>query len=88
MSTLTIRDLATSQELDRKAMSTIRGGSNSWLSGLGPAANVNVNLNQNISQLQNVDVNVLNNVGSIGAGFVPPDLAISPQQWAATHATI
>ncbi len=88
MSSIMIRDLAESRELDRKTMSHVRGGSNSWLSGLGPVANVNVGVNQNISQLQNIGVNVLNNVGSIGAGFVPPDLTVSPQQWAAAHATI
>ena len=85
---IAIRDLARSQELDREAMSTVRGGTKSWMSGLGPAANVNVDVNQNIAQLQNVEVNALNNVGVIGSGFVPPDLAVSPQQWAAAHATI
>ncbi|QDZ28053.1 hypothetical protein [Noviherbaspirillum sp. UKPF54] len=89
MSTIMIRDLATSRELDRQAMSSVRGGSSSsWLAGLGPVANVNVDVNQNIAQLQNVQVNALNNVGVIGAGFVPPDLTVSPQQWAAAHATI
>jgi hypothetical protein len=70
-------------------MSSITGGSgvpgasgNSWLAGLGPVANVNVGVNQNITQLQNVEVNALNNVGVIGAGFVPPNLTVSPSQWA------
>lgn len=95
MSTIMIRDLATSNELDRKTMATVRGGTgtgigstNSWLAGLGPVANVNVGVTQNISQLQNVEVNALNNVGVIGAGFVPPNLNVSPAQWANANATL
>jgi hypothetical protein len=83
MSIIMIHDLPRTAELDRKAMSTVRGG-NSWLKGLGPIANVNVGVNQNITQLQNVEVNALNNVGVIGAGFGPLKLDISPSQWAAT----
>ena len=82
MSTLMIDDLAQSRELDHQAMSNVRGGENSWLQGLGPVANVNVGINQNITQLQNVEVNALNNVGVIGPGFIPIKLDISPSQWA------
>jgi hypothetical protein len=85
MSNIMIRDLPLAAELDRKAMRSVRGG-NSWLQGLGPIANVNVGVNQNITQLQNVEVNALNNVGVIGAGFVPPNLNVSPSQWANTGA--
>lgn len=81
MSNLTIHDLPRSDELDRKAMTEVRGG-NSWLSGLGPVANINIGVNQNIAQIQDIKVNALNNVGVIGAGFVPPDLNVSPSQWA------
>jgi hypothetical protein len=84
MSHLTVTDLAASQELDHHAMASVRGG-NSWLAGLGPIANVNVGVNQNITQLQNVQVNALNNVGVIGAGFVAPNLTVSPSQWAAAN---
>jgi hypothetical protein len=83
-----IHDLAHSRELDGKAMSSVHGGGaigsggNSWLAGLGPLAKINVNVNQNIEQLQNVDVNALNNVGVIGAGFVAPKLNVSPSQFA------
>ena len=83
MSSIMIHDLPRAAELDRKAMSTVRGG-NSWLKGLGPLANVNVGVNQNITQIQNVEVNALNNIGVIGAGFVPPSLNINPSQWAYT----
>lgn len=85
MSNLTIRDLDQSRDLDRKTMLAVRGG-NSWLKGLGPVANVNVDVNQNIAQLQNVEVNALNNVGVIGAGFGPLKLDVNPTQWASTHA--
>ena len=81
MSNLTIQDLPRSDDLDEKKMSQVRGG-NSWLKGLGPIANVNVGVNQNISQLQNIEVNALNNVGVIGAGFGPLKLDVSPSQWA------
>jgi hypothetical protein len=84
MSHLTVTDLAASRELDHHAMASVRGG-NSWLAGLGPIANVNVGVNQNITQLQNVQVNALNNVGVIGAGFVAPNLTVSPSQWAAAN---
>jgi hypothetical protein len=81
MSNLTIQDLPLSQDLDEKEMSKVRGG-NSWLKGLGPIANINIDVNQNISQMQNVEVNALNNVGVIGAGFGPLKLDVSPSQWA------
>ena len=94
MSSITISDLEHSRQLDGKAMSAVTGGSgipasgNSWLAGLGPVANVNVGVNQNITQLQNVEVNALNNVGVIGAGFVPPNLTVSPSQWANANVTV
>ena len=80
MSSIVVQDLASSTDLDQRAMSSVRGG-NSWLASLGPIANVNVNVVQNLNQLQNVAVNTLNNVGSIGAGFIPPNIAVSPSQW-------
>jgi hypothetical protein len=81
MSSIMIHDLSESRELDRQSMAAVRGGS-SWLDGLGPVANVNVGVNQNIAQFQNVEVNALNNVGVIGAGFGPLRLDVSPKQWA------
>ncbi len=83
MSSIAIRDLAPSRELDAAARAEIRGG-NSWLAGLGPVANVNVAIDQDIVQVQNIAVNALNNVGVIGAGFVLPSLAIAPSQFAFT----
>ena len=87
MSNLTIQDLPRADDLDGKAMSKVRGG-NSWLKGLGPVANVNIDVNQNIAQLQNIEVNALNNVGVIGAGFGPLKLDVSPSQWASADAVL
>jgi predicted component of type VI protein secretion system len=77
MSSITIRDLSHSKELDRSAMSAVHGGT-----GYGKYADVNVNVGvvQNMVQLQNVEVNTLNNVGSIGAGFHAPAVDVSPMQ--------
>ena len=81
MSTITISNLEQDRALDRDAMCAVRGGSgNSWLAGLGPLANVNVDVRQNVTQLQKVDVNTLNNVGVIGSGFSLPHLNVSPLQ--------
>ncbi|GAB7547091.1 MULTISPECIES: hypothetical protein [unclassified Cupriavidus] len=88
MSSIIVRDLALNQDLDSKSLAAVRGGANSWLQGLGPVANVNVNVNQNIAQLQSINVNTLNNVGVIGAGFGPLSIDVNPSQWAATHAAV
>ena len=48
----------------------------------GPLANVNVGVSQNIEQFQKVDVNTLNNVGSIGPGFGPLSIDVEPKQLA------
>ena len=82
-----INDLVKSTDLDQASMASVRGG-NSWLAGLGPIANVNVGVAQNLTQLQNVEVNTLNNVGSIGAGFVPPNIDVSPSQFGKLNVAI
>jgi hypothetical protein len=82
MSAIAIADLTHSHELDAKTMSSVRGGTNSWLAGLGPVANVNVGVKQDLNQEQNVKVNVLNNIGSIGPDFGPLHLDVNPAQWA------
>jgi hypothetical protein len=84
MSSIMIRELAPGSALDRKAMSAVRGGLNSWLAGLGPIATVNVGVSQNIQQVQAVEVNALNNIGYIGAGFGPFKLNVNPSQYAST----
>jgi hypothetical protein len=83
MSSIIIRDLARSRALDTHAMSAIRGGH-----AFGPNVNVNLNLDQRIGQVQDIKVNVLNNNGVIGPGFVAPDISLSPTQWATNNATI
>jgi hypothetical protein len=81
MSSISICDLPRTTELDEVALAEVRGG-NSWLAALGPVANVNVGVNQNIIQVQNIEVNALNNVGIIGAGFGPLSFDVSPSQFA------
>lgn len=95
MSILMIRDLDGSRTLDHREMSAVSGGAgtpgvsgNSWLSGLGPVAKIDVNVNQNITQAQLIDVSTLNNDGIIGAGFVGPNVNVSPSQWAAATAVV
>ena len=68
MSSIMIRDLAHSKELDGKAMSAVRGGALGNLANL-PFANVNLDLDidTSIDQTLLVQVNALNNVKVIGA---------------------
>lgn len=94
MSSLMIRDLSGTRELDRRAMSAVVGGTGSSvpglpsIAGLSGIANVNVSVNQNLNQLQYVNVSALNNVGVIGAGFVPLHLDVSPSLWATNTAVV
>lgn len=81
--TIAIHDLAHHQSLDRKALKAVRGGFRS-LKDLGPVANVQVNVNQDIRQNQVVSVAALNNVGVIGADLGSLGLNVSPTQRAAT----
>ncbi|WP_233852473.1 hypothetical protein [Paraburkholderia sp. HD33-4] len=89
MSSLMIRDLSGTRELDRRAMSGIAGGTGSNVpmpsgpGGLGSLAgianvNVNVNVEQNLAQQQIVNVAAFNNIGSIGPGVVLPKLDVAP----------
>jgi hypothetical protein len=80
MSSIVIRDLARSTAMDSRAMSAVRGGT-----GFGPPINVNVEVNQQIGQFQQIGVNVLNNNGVIGAGFVGPDLKLAAAEWTANR---
>lgn len=69
MPSITIRDLSRNTELDQHAMGEVRGGF-----AFGPDVKVNLNVNQQIFQVQDIGVNVLNNNGTIGAGFVGPNI--------------
>lgn len=81
MSSIAIQDLAYSTELDGHAMSAVQGGS-----AFGKDVNVQVNVNQQIAQLQQIGVNVLNNNGVIGSGFVGPDIEVAAKLWAENQA--
>ena len=74
MSSIAIHDLAHRNELDSQQMSAIQGGSGS---AFGKDVNVTVNVNQQLAQFQQIGVNVLNNNGVIGAGFVGPDIDVA-----------
>jgi hypothetical protein len=76
MSSIMIRDLPRSAEMDSRALSAVRGGS-----AFGPDVNVNVALNQQIGQFQKIGVDVLNNNGAIGAGFIGPNFDLAAAQW-------
>lgn len=69
MSSIIIRDLQRSTELDKPAMCGVRGGF-----AFPANAHVNLNVNQQILQVQQVGVSVMNNNGSIGSGVVGPHI--------------
>lgn len=77
MSSILIHDLAHSARLDNQAMAAVRGGN-----AFGKEVNVNVNVNQQLGQFQQIGINVLNNNGVIGAGFVGPDIDVAAALWA------
>jgi hypothetical protein len=72
MSSIAIHDLAHSAIIDDRAMTAVRGGY-----AFGKDVNVNVNVNQQLAQFQQIGVNVLNNNGVIGAGFVGPNIDVA-----------
>ena len=72
MSSIAIHDLPHRNELDHQAMSAVQGGT-----AFGKDVNVTVNVNQQLAQFQQIGVNVLNNNGVIGAGFVGPDIDVA-----------
>jgi hypothetical protein len=53
-----------------------------------PNVTVNIGIKQQITQFQDIGVNVLNGNGVIGAGFVGPSIALNPAQWAQNAATL
>ena len=72
MSSIAIHDLPHRNELDHQAMSAVEGGN-----AFGKDVNVTLNVNQQLAQFQQIGVNVLNNNGVIGAGFVGPDIDVA-----------
>lgn len=83
MSTIAIRDLHNSTEMDRQEMGAVRGGF-AW----DPDVKVNLNVNQSIAQLQDIKLNVLNGNGVIGAGFTGPTVNLGATQKAFNNAVI
>jgi hypothetical protein len=69
MSTIKVCDLSHSTELTQQDMGEVHGGFS-----FNPNVNVKLNVNQQIFQVQDIDLNVLNNNGTIGAGFVGPHI--------------
>ena len=92
MSSLMIRDLSRTRYLDRRAMSAVAGGTGTpglpSVAGLGTIANVNVAINQNLTNFQTVKVAALNNIGVIGAGVVPLHLNVSPELFGGNFAAV
>lgn len=92
MSTIVVRDLALSKELDSSALATVRGGS-AWLDRVGvgatgPLANVNININQSVQQLQQINVAALNNNGVIGSSLGRVKISVDPSQWGGNWAAV
>jgi hypothetical protein len=87
MSSIQIRDLAHASRLDCRAMASVRGGTLGSKPGM-PNVNVDIGIKQQIAQYQDIGVNVLNGNGVIGAGFIGPDIELSPLQWAKNEASL
>ena len=83
MPSIMIRDLQRNTDLDKHAMRAVRGGF-----GFPPNAQVNLSINQQIFQVQQIGVNVLNNNGTIGAGFVGPNIDLDVMLKASNNASI
>lgn len=83
MSSITLSDLPCATRLDHRAMSSVRGG-HAW----GSDVKVNLNINQSLVQVQDVNLNVLNNNGSIGAGFTGPTVNLAATQTGFNSAVI
>jgi len=88
MSSIIVRDLAASKELDRKSLCAIRGGAD-WfgkIAASGPL--VNVNINQSVQQLQQVNVAAFNNNKIVGVDLGNLALNVSPKQWGGNLAVV
>ena len=90
MSSIIVRDLAASRDLDQKSLCAIRGGTD-WLNKVGnsgPLANVTININQSVQQLQQVNVAALNNNNVIGANLSGIKIGVDPKQWGGNWAAV
>jgi len=90
MSSIIVSDLAVSKDLDQKSLCAIRGGTD-WLNKVGsssPLANVTININQSVQQLQEVNVAALNNNNVIGANLSGIKIGVDPKQWGGNWAAV
>ncbi|NGZ85129.1 hypothetical protein [Duganella aceris] len=83
MSLITLNDLPCTTDLDQHAMCAVRGGH-----GWARDVSVDLKINQSLVQVQDVDLNVLNNNGSIGAGFTGPTVNLAAAQTGFNSAVI
>lgn len=90
MSSIIVRDLAASKDLDRKSLCAVRGGTD-WLSRVanaGPLANVNITINQSVQQLQEVNVAAFNNNKIVGVDLGKVAIGVNPKQWGGNLASV
>jgi hypothetical protein len=86
MSTIMLRDLSHSQDLDRRTLSAIRGGFAK--DGFAITVNPQININQSTSIAQNLNLNILNGADLRGLESFNLDLPISPTAVAANVVTL
>ena len=81
MSSIIVRDLAVSKELDHQSLCAIRGGTD-WFGKIAAAGPlVNININQSVQQLQQVNVAAFNNNKIVGVDLGNLALNVKPTQW-------
>lgn len=81
MSSILVRDLAVSKDLDQQSLCAIRGGTD-WFGKIAAAGPlVNVNINQSVQQLQQVNVAAFNNNKIVGVDLGNLALNVKPTQW-------
>jgi hypothetical protein len=86
MSTIMIRDLAQSRDLDRGSMSAVRGGQS--LPALMPLTiTVQPEIYQSIVLVSDINISALNNIGVIGADFPLLNLNVAPKLAATNRAS-
>ncbi|MCA3183300.1 MULTISPECIES: hypothetical protein [unclassified Cupriavidus] len=81
MSSIIVRDLAVSKDLDQQSLCAIRGGAD-WFGKIAAAGPlVNININQSVQQLQQVNVAAFNDNKIVGVDLGKLALNIKPTQW-------
>jgi hypothetical protein len=81
MSSIIVRDLAVSKDLDQQSLCAIRGGTD-WFGKIAAAGPlVNVNINQSVQQFQQVNVAAFNNNKIVGVDLGNLALTVTPTNW-------